>query len=108
PPLLYWLRSASFGLAGPGGAAARGWPALAAIGVAAVTGRIGMMLGGPRVGLLAGLMAAANVGTFVFGREVKPDLLFMLFIVLAFAGFLLAYRGGCRRRLVLLFLGLRP
>jgi 4-amino-4-deoxy-L-arabinose transferase-like glycosyltransferase len=106
PPLLYWLISASFAVAGPSEAAARVWPALAAVGVAAVTGRIGVMLGGPRVGLLAGLMAAANVGTFVFGREVKPDLLFMLFIVLAYAGFMLTYRGGGRRGLVLFYVSL--
>jgi 4-amino-4-deoxy-L-arabinose transferase-like glycosyltransferase len=106
PPLMYWLMSASFAVAGPGEAAARVWPALAAIGVAAVTGRIGVMLGGPRVGLLAGLIVAANVGTFVFGREVKPDLLFMLFIVLAYAGFIIAYRGGGRRGLVLFYASL--
>lgn len=106
PPLLYWLMSASFAVAGPSEAAARVWPALAAIGVAAVTGRIGVMLGGPRVGLLAGLMAAANMGTFVFGREVKPDLLFMLFIVLAYAGFMLTYRGGGRRGLVVFYASL--
>jgi 4-amino-4-deoxy-L-arabinose transferase-like glycosyltransferase len=94
PPLLYWLISASFGVVGPTEAAARVWPALAAIGVAAVTGRIGVILGGPRVGLLAGLIVAANMGMFVFGREVKPDLVFILFIVLASAGFIVAYRGG--------------
>jgi 4-amino-4-deoxy-L-arabinose transferase-like glycosyltransferase len=90
PPLLYWLISASFGVAGPTEAAARVWPALAAIGVAAVTARIGVILGGPRVGLLAGLIVAANMGMFVFGREVKPDLVFILFIVLASAGVIVA------------------
>ena len=102
PPLLYWLIAASFGVAGPTEAAARLWPALAAIGVAAVTGRIGVILGGPRVGLLAGLIVAANMGMFVFGREVKPDLVFILFIVLAYAGFIVAYRGG-RGGLVLFY-----
>src|SRR3989442_8152324 len=53
PPLLYWLLALSFPLAGPTEAAARVWPALAAIGTAAVTGWIGTMLGGARVGLLA-------------------------------------------------------
>ena len=106
PPLLYWLMSASFAVGGPTEAAARVWPALAAIGVAAVTGRIGMVLGGARVGLLAGLIAAANMGTFVFGREVKPDLVFILFIVLAYAGFIVAYRGGGRGGLVLFYASL--
>lgn len=103
PPLLYWLMSASFGVAGPTEAAARVWPALAGVGVAAVTGRIGMILGGPRVGLLAGLVVAANMGMFVFARQVKPDLVFILFIVLAYAGFVVAYRGGGRWGLALFY-----
>jgi 4-amino-4-deoxy-L-arabinose transferase-like glycosyltransferase len=106
PPLLYWLMSASFAVAGPTEAAARVWPALAAIGVAAVTGRIGVILGGARVGLLAGLIVAANMGAFVFGREAKPDLVFILFIVLAYAGFIVAYRGGGRSGLALFYASL--
>jgi 4-amino-4-deoxy-L-arabinose transferase-like glycosyltransferase len=103
PPLAYWLMALSFAVAGPGEAAARIWPALAAIGVAAVTGRVGMILGGPRVGLLAGLFVATNLGIFVFGRHVKPDLVFVLCIVLAFAGFIVAYRGGGRWGLALFY-----
>jgi 4-amino-4-deoxy-L-arabinose transferase-like glycosyltransferase len=94
PPLLYWLMALSFSAGGPVEAAARVWPALAAIGIAAVTAWIGTMLSGPRVGLLAALLVAANIGTFVFGRQTKPDLVFILFILLAFAGFVAAYRGG--------------
>jgi 4-amino-4-deoxy-L-arabinose transferase-like glycosyltransferase len=106
PPLPYWLMSLSFAVAGPTEAAARVWQALAAIGVAAVTGRIGMILGGPRVGLLGGLFVAANLGIFVFARHAKPDLLFTLFIVLAYAGFVVAYRGGGRWGLALFYAGL--
>jgi 4-amino-4-deoxy-L-arabinose transferase-like glycosyltransferase len=106
PPLLYWLMSLSFAMAGPVEAAARLWPAAAAIGIAAVTGRIGVILGGPRVGLLAGLFVAANLGTFIFAREVKPDLVFILFIVLAYAGFIVAYRGGGRWGLALFYASL--
>jgi 4-amino-4-deoxy-L-arabinose transferase-like glycosyltransferase len=106
PPLMYWLMSASFAAAGPTELAARVWPALSAVGVAAVTGRIGVMLGGPRVGLLAGLIVAANMGTFVVGREARPDLPFVLFVALAYAGFIVAYRGGGRRGLVLFYASL--
>jgi 4-amino-4-deoxy-L-arabinose transferase-like glycosyltransferase len=106
PPLLYWLMSLSFAVAGPVEAAARVWSAVGAIGVAAVTGRLGMILGGPRVGLLAGLFVAANMGIFVFAREVKPDLVFILFIVLSFAGFAVAYRGGGRWGLALFYASL--
>ena len=106
PPLTYWLMALSFAAAGATEAAARVWPALAAIGVAAVTGRIGMILGGPRLGLLAGLFVAANTGIFVFGREVKPDLVFILFLTLAHAGFVVAYRGGGRWGLALFYASL--
>ena len=106
PPLLYWLMALSFSVAGPTEAAARLWPALAGAGVAAVTGWIGTMLGGARVGLLAALLIAANLGMFVFGREVKPDLPFIFFIVLAFAGFVVAYRGAGRWGLAVMYVSL--
>ncbi|TMQ25671.1 MAG: phospholipid carrier-dependent glycosyltransferase [Candidatus Rokuibacteriota bacterium] len=106
PPLLYWLMALSFAVGGPSEAAARLWPAAAAIGVAAVTGWIGTMLSGPRVGLLAGLLVAVNIGTFVFGREVKPDVVFVFFMLLAFAGFIVAYRGRGRWGLALFYASL--
>lgn len=106
PPLLYWLMSGGFAVAGTTPATARLWPALAAVGVAAVTARLGVMLGGARVGLLAGLMVAANLGVFVCGRIVRPDLVFLLWLTLAWAGFAIAYRGGGRRGLVLFYAAL--
>ncbi|HEY3064680.1 MAG TPA: glycosyltransferase family 39 protein [Methylomirabilota bacterium] len=106
PPFLYWLMSASFSVLGVSTAAARLPSAAAAVAIAAVTARLGVVLGGPRLGLLAGLMVAANLGFFVYGRLVKPDMLFILFILLAFAGFSIAYRGGGRRGLVLFYAAL--
>lgn len=103
PPLLYWLMAVSFSVWGPTEAAARLWPALAGVGVAAATGWIGSMLSGARVGLLASLLVATNMGMFVFGREVKPDLPFIFFIVLAFAGFVVAYQGRGRWGLALAY-----
>jgi 4-amino-4-deoxy-L-arabinose transferase-like glycosyltransferase len=94
PPLFYWLMTGSFVVGGPTPVAARFWSALAGVGVAAVTARLGVMLGGARVGLLAGLMVTANLGMFLYSRIVKPDLLFILWIMLAWAGFAIAYRGG--------------
>jgi 4-amino-4-deoxy-L-arabinose transferase-like glycosyltransferase len=106
PPLLYWLVALSRSVAGPGEAAARLWPALAAVGVAAVTGWIGTMLRNARTGVLAALIVAANLGLYVFGRQLKPDVPFILFIVLAFAGFVVAYRGGGRWGLALMYASL--
>lgn len=98
PPLLYWLMAGTFAWLGPTPYAARLPSALAAIACAAVTARLGILLGGPRVGLLGGLMVAANLGVFLFARLVKPDTLFILCIVLAMAGFAAAYLGRAPRR----------
>ena len=106
PPLLYWLISLSSLPAGPTPFAARFWSALAAVGVAGVTAYLGMLLGGLRVGFLAGLMVAANMGIFLFGRFVKPDLVFIFCIMLAYLGFTLAYLGRGRWPLALFFAGL--
>jgi len=96
PPLLYWLMACAFRLFGPSEAAARLGSALPAVGVAVLTAWIGNRLGGPRVGLIAGLVVAANLELYLFARLVKPDLLFVMCITLAFAGFVAAYleRGG--------------
>ena len=45
-----------------------------------------MRLGGARVGLIAGLMVAANLELFLFARLVKPDLLFVLCILARLRG----------------------
>ena len=106
PPLLHWLVSASFGAAGPTPFVARLWPALAAVGCTALTARLGVALGGPRLGLLAGLMLAANLGVFVYGRTARPELLFVFWVTLAWAGFVLAYLGDRRRGLFVFYAGL--
>lgn len=106
PPLLHWLASASFGAAGATPFAARLWPALAAVGCAALTARLGIALGGPRLGLLAGLMVAANLGVFVYGRTARPELLFVFWVTLAWAGFVLAYLGDTRRGLLVFYASL--
>src|SRR5207245_11232209 len=72
PPLLYWLLSGSFAVAGTTPVAARLWSALAAVGVAAVTARLGVVLGGARAGLLAGLMVGACLGRFPCRCVVSP------------------------------------
>ncbi len=101
PPLLYWLEATGFRLVVPSEWAARFWSALAALGVALLTARLGTVLGSPRLGLVAGLVVAANLELFLFARYVKPDLLFVFLILLAFTGFILAYRGVGRWALLL-------
>ena len=106
PPVMYWLMAGSFAVAGAGEAAARVWSALAAVGIAAVTARLGFMLGGARVALLAGLMVIANLGMYVYARLVKPDMVFILCIVLAYAGFVVAYKGAGRWGLAVFYASL--
>lgn len=106
PPLLYWLMTGAFAWLGPTEAAARLVSGLAAVAVAVLTGLIGARLGSVRVGLMAGLMVAANLEMFVFGRMVKPDLLFVACILLGLYGFILAYLGQGRWPLLLGYGGL--
>ena len=96
PPLLYWLMALSFATAGPTEAAARVWPALSAIGVAAVTGRIGVMLGGPRVGLLAGLFVAVEPRRVPVRPAGQARPAVHPLDRAGLRGFVVAYRGGGR------------
>ncbi len=107
PPLLYWLTAVAFDAGGVSPFTARLVPALSAVACAAVTAYLGVLLGGARVGLLAGMMTAANLGFYLYGRILKPDMLFTLCITLAYAGFAAAYLGrGGRRGLVVFYVGL--
>ncbi|HTI52648.1 MAG TPA: glycosyltransferase family 39 protein, partial [Verrucomicrobiae bacterium] len=106
PPLLYWLMTGAFVWLGPTEIAARLVSGLAAVAVAVLTGLIGTRLGSVRVGLMAGLMVAANLEMFLFGRMVKPDLLFVACILLGLYGFILAYLGQGRWPLLLGYGGL--
>jgi 4-amino-4-deoxy-L-arabinose transferase-like glycosyltransferase len=103
PALLYWLMAAAFAWLGPTEVAARLWSAMAAVAVAALTALIGVRLASARVGLMAGLMVAANLEVFLFGRMVKPDLLFVACILLGLYGFIRAYVGGGRWPLSLFY-----
>jgi 4-amino-4-deoxy-L-arabinose transferase-like glycosyltransferase len=106
PPLPYWLMALTLPPSGATPVGARVWSALAAAGTAALTARLGTILGGPRLGLLAGLIVTTNLGMFVFARIVKPDQLFILCLTLAFAGFVEAYLCGRRWPLALFWGGL--
>ena len=103
PPLLYWLMSGAFAWLGPTETAARLWPALSAVALAMVTALIGTRLASPRVGFMAGLMVVANLEIFLFGRMVKPDVLFVACIWLGVYGFVLAYLGQGRWPLSLFY-----
>jgi 4-amino-4-deoxy-L-arabinose transferase-like glycosyltransferase len=106
PPLLYWLMAAGFQLVGRSEWSARFWTALAVVGTAALIAWLGTRLGSERLGLIAGLLVAVNMEVFLFGRLAKPDLLFVFFIVLAFAGFITAYQRSSPRALLVSYASL--
>jgi 4-amino-4-deoxy-L-arabinose transferase-like glycosyltransferase len=106
PPLLYWLIGGAMAWLGPTETAARLVSALSAVAVAVLTALIGTRLGSARVGLMAGLMVAGNLEVFLFGRMVKPDLLFVACLLLALYGFIEAYLGSRRWALGLFYGGL--
>jgi len=103
PPLPYWLMAGAFAWLGPTETAARLVSALSAVAVAVLTALIGTRLASARVGLMAGLIVAANLEVFLFGRMVKPDMLFVACILLGLYGFILAYLGGGRWPLLLFY-----
>lgn len=103
PPLLYWLIAGTFRLVGLSAWAARLWSVLAVVGVATLTAWLGTRLSSERVGLIAGLVVAANPGIFLFGRFAKPDLLFVFCILLAFCGLVVTYQTASRRALLFVY-----
>ncbi|MBI2526982.1 MAG: glycosyltransferase family 39 protein [Candidatus Rokubacteria bacterium] len=106
PALLYWLMAGVFSALGLSEGAARLPSALPAIGVAVVTAWLGMRLGSTRLGLVAGLVVAANLELFLFARLVKPDLLFVFLIMVVFAAFIEVYARGGRAALLVCYASL--
>ena len=98
PPLLYALLAAAFALGGPGEAAARAVPALAALAAVGATAWLGARLLGPRGGLLAGLALATSPGFFAFARYVRPESLFVAALAWGFALCLTGLADGRRGR----------
>ena len=93
PPLIYWLIGAGQALLGETEQAARLWPALATWATIPAVGAIGAALYGPRPGWLAALVYAASLGPYLFGRQVMPDPILTLWVVLALWGYLRATSG---------------
>lgn len=99
PPLFYALLAAAFRLAGPGEAAARAVPALAALAAVAGTAWAGARLAGTGAGLLAGLALLGSPGFLAFARYVRPESLFVAALAWGFGLVLVGFREA-RRGLV--------
>ncbi len=107
PPLPYWLMAGAFAWLGPTETAARLVSALSTVAVAVLTALIGIAPGlGRGSGSWRGCWSRRTSSVFLFGRMVKPDMLFVACILLGLYGFILAYLGGGRWPLLLFYGGL--
>ncbi len=73
PPLLYWAEHVCFGLLGPNLLAGRLPAALAAMGLALLTGALARRMYGEAAGPLAALLTATTFGLLKFGRMSMMD-----------------------------------
>jgi 4-amino-4-deoxy-L-arabinose transferase-like glycosyltransferase len=97
PPLYTWLVAGAGALRGRLDEAAARLPgALAAAGAAAALAALGARLGGPGVGLAAGLMFLSAFGPFLLAREVLPDMPMTGATVLAMLAAVMAWQQGAR------------
>lgn len=95
PPLVNWLQIAGIALCGRNETGVRIGSALLTIGTCLLTWRLGMLLYGPSVGLIAGLAMATCAWTAVAGRASTPDAPLTFFTTLAL--FLFAREAFHRR-----------
>jgi 4-amino-4-deoxy-L-arabinose transferase-like glycosyltransferase len=89
-PLVYWLMALSFAIFGVQDWAARIPIVLFTIALAWLTARVGAWAGGPRLGLMSGLVMATSLGLWLFTRILIPDVILTFTIALALWGFLRA------------------
>ncbi|WP_158095992.1 glycosyltransferase family 39 protein [Cloacibacillus sp. An23] len=104
PALLYWANAANFKIFGENEFAARLFPALCALGGAAVTAAFGATLYGRRAGLIAGAVTATSLLYFVVGTLNITDMPLTFFLTLAFASFYAAHVRRERRLYALFYL----
>jgi len=92
PPLTYWLMAGSFRLFGFGTGAARLVAVAAALGLLAVTARLGFLLFDRRTAAASALVLATTVAFMTFGRVAMSDMLLALWTNLALAVALAGWR----------------
>ncbi len=97
PPLLYWMMAGSFRVFGVNEFAARLPGALGLTAAALLVFALAARFGGPRRGLLAGVVFLTSLGVATLGRIVMPEPVFVAFIVGAIYAGLLAMEAPDRR-----------
>lgn len=106
PPVFYWLMALNFRVLGPSEFAGRLWQVVAAMFLTGLLVLVGSWLYSERAGLIAGAAFALNPGVFLYARIIKPDLPFILCIMVALTGFIVAYVRGTRWPLVTFYFSL--
>lgn len=97
PVLHYWITAGSFAVFGQTEAAARLWPAVAALLGICFTGWVGRSMFGGRTGTLAAVITGTSLLYIAIGSINILDMPLSLFITAALAFFYQAQRGGSRR-----------
>jgi 4-amino-4-deoxy-L-arabinose transferase-like glycosyltransferase len=92
PPVLFWVAAVSYHLFGYNEFAARFPAALAVVGIGLILFFLAKKAGGTSAGFIAGTSSALCIGTFLFTRQVFPDVFFVFFLTLSIAAFLRWYQ----------------
>jgi len=99
PPLAYWLALAGYGLTGRADElSGRLYAVFTGVLTVLATFALGRRLGGPRLGLLAGLILAASPLFHRFSRLAETDGLLTLGTTLALGSFWMGFAGRPARR----------
>lgn len=92
PPILFWVTAFSYHLFGYNEFAARFPAALAVVGIGVILFFLAKKAGGSAAGFIAGTASALCIGTFLFTRQVFPDIFFVFFLTLSISAFLRWYQ----------------
>ena len=94
PPLQYWVTAAAYRAFGVHEWTARLWPAVAGLLAVVAIGIAGRALGGPALGVFAGIALAGTLWHAGMAQIVSLDSSLAFFLALAFAGLVIAQRAG--------------
>src|SRR5436305_9405565 len=94
PPLQYWVTAAAYRAFGVHEWTARLWPAAAGLLAVVAIGIAGRALGGPALGVFAGIALAGTLWHAGMAQIVSLDSSLAFFLALAFAGLVIAQRAG--------------
>jgi 4-amino-4-deoxy-L-arabinose transferase-like glycosyltransferase len=87
PPFMYWLMGTAYRLLGMNEFAARLPSVLSVLGTGWLLFLIGKKSGDPSAAMIMAVTGTMSVGTFLFTRQVFPDMLLVFFLTLALFAF---------------------